>query len=201
MFTPSNKKTIFSVVLLLIISGVVALLFNQSKNNDIEETTHLEQIGVTNVEFPDKIFSVEIPEGGFYNHGIQLSVTNEEIHVEPTEQYDVNKGAEFVVFNVLRKPLNSDNESEQGLFDTLSYGSVVREYAGKENNEMIIDGQKATVFAVREDATRWYAVFAHRGMAYEVSLTYKSSPGEASMAAYENNDRLFSDLLKDIELK
>ncbi len=200
MITSFSKKTIFWVVLFLIVLGIFVFVYNQSKNNISQEIDALEQVDITSVEFPDKIFSVELPKDGFYNHGIQLSVTNDEIHVEPTDQYDATKGAEFVVFNVLRKPLNGSNESEQALFDTPSYGSVVREYADKEKKEVDIDGQKSTVFVVREDATRWYSVFAYKGMVYEVSLTYKSSPGEVSMAAYEKNDELFSDILKDIEL-
>lgn len=200
---------IITIILAIILAGFLIyrnLLTQNSSEIELPKTSFdaEAQLQNTNIKF-------KYPKDGFYNLGINITdIASSEtlisgIHIESAAEFDSNTQSAYVISEI-KLPKNKKNfkdmEELASFYKTdESITTFERDYANENGRILDIKDNKYFIYKATEDATTWHAfTIAEEGIV-EVSLVYTNSFTHYSEALYKNNDKLFLEILENINLK
>jgi len=191
-----NRKIIILGILAIILAA--GFLIYKSTGNSIKLPENnfdaIYQIPGTNIFF-------KYPSAGFYGLGIDITESSG-IHTEPIAEFERNAQSAYVILDIdlienEKNFANIDSFAED--FKKYSeIGFYDHEYARENGRFIDIDDQKYFIYKVTEDATAWSAYVIDKDGIVHVRLAYTGGQTPYSEAVYENNDKLFLEILKNI---
>lgn len=198
---------IITIITIVIATGVFVVLRKDQKpsiipsqNGDVQLPENTFNASTT-VPGTRVIFSY--PAKGFYGLGTDI-VTNDaeqSVVVQTAAPYITEKGSEHVVLTVTAKKLPTDQKSLEDVIGAIDPNSYIGQYVKMNGEYRTIGGQDFFLSKMTEDVTVWSASTINEKNVISIILAYKNQEGAESQAAYQNNDRLFLQILEHISFK
>lgn len=147
------------------------------------------------------------PEAGFYGLGAKVVITEEdddtveELNIGTVEEFDATRAAEFVTLHMSIKKTSSIETLEDAVDVIPSSGYYAAEYAEENGKYITVNNYEYFTYRVTESVTAWTALGVHNDFNFSVGLAYPNRDYPESLAAYENNDELFLEILSNIKFE
>lgn len=219
-FNTMKNRSIYIAIPVIILSMAVIVVLNLPRNipakNLVQNNTKENEVALPEVHFdgeayiPGTDIVYKYPKEGFYDLG--LNITNEtangsliaSAHLEPTVAFDRNAQSAYVIAEIRLLKNDQNAESVKSLASSYKEDSTLSEYNRSyaiENGRILdIGGNEFFLYKASEDATAWDAFTIAKEGILEVTLSYTNSFTPYSEAVYRNNDDLFIEILKNIQL-
>lgn len=157
------------------------------------------------LEIPGTAVTVEYPSAGFYGHGAEAFERDAltpgvraRIDIEPTADYEDDKGSEFVTLSVIVKGRRPEETDLQAVVNGLGAGTMEADAAAANGTERKIRGRAFFLFAIEDDVASWSAVTLLDGAVAWIEMTYALGEGEEPAAAHARNGRVFLEALEHL---
>lgn len=215
---------------LLIILGVLIVLYligkgcsngttvpNQSTSTD---STTQEPSKDKTITLPENKFDTTVaapgtnlifsyPSKGFYELGARVTTYQpgdpngygNVLTIQPEQTYNAEKGSEFVSLVVALRNANIGEKTLRDVVAGFNPNSIEAEYVKKNGKYETANGREFFLYKVEEDLIIWRATTLQNNQVITVTMMYKLAGGAESKAAFQYNNTLFSDIIKNISSK
>lgn len=160
------------------------------------------------MQLPNSNISFSYPKDGFYGLGIKTTKISSEgntfgIHTESTAKFDPDKQSEYTTLDI--KSFKKESKV-QTLDDLISNSNIVypsdHEYALK-GKKVLIGNQEFFIYKGLNGITWWRGLAIIKNNVVDTTLNYWPTQNESpeSIAAEQNNDKLFLEILENIKFE